>query len=168
MSNLLISSSYASRSSLYTSHSLTMWVLLSIVVPHGHICVATSSSRLLEYLFLLSGRSRSPTRNRSFAFSRSALGCADTFPYQHIPSTRRVSLSASPLSPYFLALAFPFLLRTLSFTSVLYPPNFSIDSTSSWSPPKSFHIFSTTLSHLIPVRPFVDIWGGGAGRCWLY
>ena len=39
------------------------------------------------------------------------------------------------------------------FTSVLYPPNFSIDNT--WSPPKSFHIMSTTLSHLIPARPFV-------------
>ena len=29
------------------------------------------------------------------------------------------------------------------------------DSTSSWSPPKSFRIFSTTSSHLIPARPFV-------------
>ena len=35
----------------------------------------------------------------------------------------------------------------LSFTCVLYPPNLSIDSTSSWSPPKSFHIF---LDYVIP------------------
>ena len=67
-SNLLISSSNASRSSLYISDSPTVWVLPSIVVPHGHIFVATSSSsRLLLYLFLLSGRSRPPTRNRSFS-----------------------------------------------------------------------------------------------------
>ena len=42
----------------------------------------------------------------------------------------------------------------LYFTSVSYPPNFSLDSTSSWSSPISFHIFSTTLSHHIPGRPF--------------
>ena len=40
------------------------------------------------------------------------------------------------------------------FTSVLYPPNFSIDSISSWLPPKSFHTFLTALFHLIPPRPF--------------
>ena len=38
---------------------------------------------------------------------------------------------------------------------MLYPPNFYVESTSSWSPPKSFHIFSTTLSHLIPAHPYV-------------
>ena len=63
-SNFLISSN-ASRSSLYISHSPTMRVLLCIVVQHGHIFIATpSSSGRLVYLvnlFLLSGRSRSPT-----------------------------------------------------------------------------------------------------------
>ena len=39
----------------------------SNVVPHGRIC-APMSSRLLGYLFLLSGRSRSATRNRTFVF----------------------------------------------------------------------------------------------------
>ena len=47
------------------------------------------------------------------------------------------------------------LFSIISLTSVSHPPNFYIDSTSSRSPPKSFHIFSTTLSHLIPARPFV-------------
>ena len=61
-------SSNASRSSLYISHSPTMWVLLyHVVVPHGHTFVATSSSRLLVYLFFLVGP-RSPTRNRTFSF----------------------------------------------------------------------------------------------------
>ena len=128
-------------------------------MPHGHIFVATSSSRLLlVYLFPLSGRSGSPTRNRSVsAFSRSPLGRACTFSFQYLPSTPCMSLRVASLSPYFLALVFPFLLfRIIYFAYVLYPPNFSIDSTaSSWSPPKSFHIFSITLSHLIPARPFV-------------
>ena len=111
-SNCLISSSNAFRSSLYISHCPTMGVILSVVLQHGHIFVATSSfSPTLVYIFLLSGRSRSPTRKRSFSFfSRSPLGREDTFPFQYVPSTPRVSPSAFPLSPYFLALAFPFLL----------------------------------------------------------
>ena len=49
-SNFLISFSNASRSSLYISHSLTMWVILYIVVPHGRTRASTpSSSRLLVY-----------------------------------------------------------------------------------------------------------------------
>ena len=106
-------------------------------------------------------------------------------------------LSASPLSPYFLALSSLFLLLfilLLSCTRQTYlqtvpmgengkraswnkmgqrsrenmegfrgrprgrspPKSFHIFSTTlSWSPPKSFHIFSTTLSHHIPARPFV-------------
>ena len=39
-------------------------------------------------------------------------------------------------------------------TSVLYPPNFSMDSTSSRSP-KPFLSFSTTLSHLFPAPSVV-------------
>ena len=40
-------------------------------MPHGQTFVATSSSaRLLAYLFLLSGRSRSPGGHRSFGFFR--------------------------------------------------------------------------------------------------
>ena len=47
---------------------------ISFVWPQGHIiCASSSSSRLLVYLFVLSGRSRSPARNRSpgheFTFS---------------------------------------------------------------------------------------------------
>ena len=44
------------------------------------------------------------------AFSRSPLGRADTFLFQYLASTPRISPSAYPLSPYFLALTFPFLL----------------------------------------------------------
>ena len=63
----------------------------------------------------------------------------------NVKTTTIYPLSFSPLSPYFLALAFS-LASILSFTSVLYPPNFSIDSTSSWSPPKS----SIFLGYVIP------------------
>ena len=75
---LLISSSDASRPSLYISRSPTMCVLLSAFVPHGHICASmSSSSRLLVYLFLVSGRSRSPTRNRSFSFFAQSIGACE-------------------------------------------------------------------------------------------
>ena len=42
------------------------------------------------------------------AFSRSPLGRADTFLFQFLLSTPRISLSDSPLSLFFLVLAFPF------------------------------------------------------------
>ena len=65
----------------------------------------------------------------------------------------RISLSVS-LSPYFLALAFPFLVFFLLLLSCTRQTSL-IDGTSSWSPPESFHVFWTTLSHLIPARTFV-------------
>ena len=56
-------------------HTFLLCESYSIIVPrHGHILVATSSSRLLVYHFLLSGRSRSPTRNRSFSFFAQFIG----------------------------------------------------------------------------------------------
>ena len=56
-------------SSLYISHSLTLWFLLLIVGPQGHIIAATcSSSRGLEYLILCSGRFRCHTRNCSISY----------------------------------------------------------------------------------------------------
>ena len=96
------------------------------------------------------------------AFSRSPLGRADTFSYQHLPSTPRIYLKCFSSFPFFLSASLS-PSSILSFTTVLYPPNFSIDSTSSWSSPKSFHIFSTTLSHLIPARHFVSLNNGRGG-----
>ena len=98
------------------------------------------------------------------AFSRSPLGRANTFSFQYLPSTPRISPSDYPLSPYFVALAF-FVSSVLSSTYVLYPPKFSIGSTSFWSSPIFFHIFSTTLSILFqlalllfsPVQPY-QLW----------
>ena len=78
------------------------------------------------------------------AFSRSPLGCADTFSFQYLRSTPRISLKCFSSFALFLSASLS-LFSLLSFTSVLYPPNFSMDSTSSWSPPKSFHIFSTDV-----------------------
>ena len=85
-SNFVISSSNASRSSLYISRPPTLWVLLSVVVPHGHIFAATSSpSRLLAYLFLLSGRSRPSTRIAVSAFSEGGGGVYSALAVQSTP-----------------------------------------------------------------------------------
>ena len=73
---------------------------------------------------------------------------------QYLPSNPRISFKYVSSFTLFFSASLS-LFSTLYFTSVLYPPNFSIDRTSSWSPPKYFHIFSTMLSHLIPARPFV-------------
>ena len=85
------------------------------------------------------------------AFSCSPLGRVNTFSFQYLPSTPRMCFSSFTL---FLSAILSFS-SILFFTLVLYPPNFSIDSVFSWSPPNSVHILSTTLSHLIPARPFV-------------
>ena len=87
-------------------------------------------------------------------FSLSPLGRADTFSFQHLPPTPRISPSVSSFSRYFLALAFPFLVW---FILLIFctRQNISVNSTYSWLPPESFYIFSTALSHLIPARPFV-------------
>ena len=83
-------------------------------MQHGHMCASTSSSsRLLVYLFLLSGRSRSLHEIAVSAFPRSPLGRADTFSFQYLPQTPCISPSVSPFSPYLLALAVPFLLSFL-------------------------------------------------------
>ena len=91
---------------------------LSIVVPHGHILVATSSSsQLLVYLFLLSGGSRPLHEIAVSAVSRSPLCRADRYvSFQYLPSTPRSSLSACSISHLFLALAFPFFYFFLSCT----------------------------------------------------
>ena len=73
----LISPSNTSRSFLYISHSPTsrMWVLLSTFFQQGHIRPSpSSSSRLLVYLSLLSGRSRPPARNRCFSVFTQSIG----------------------------------------------------------------------------------------------
>ena len=108
------------------------------------------------------------------AFSRSPFRRADTFSFQYLPSTPRIYFKRFSSFTSFLSATSLSLSSVTSVTSVLYPPKFSIDSTSayswsppksypknppkfsmdstsaySWSPPKSFHIFSTTLSHHI-------------------
>ena len=113
-----------------------------------HIWVATSpSSRLLVNLFLLSGRSRSPTRSRTFSFFAYSIGPCR---YVLIPiSSLNPPYISTCFSSFTLFLSASFSLSSIfSYTSVLHLPNFSIDSTSSWFSPKSFHIFSTTSSNL--------------------
>ena len=102
---LFSSSLNTSRSSFVHSHSPTTWFYL-IALPQGHIC-ASSSARLLVYLLLLSGRSRSPTRNRTSAFSRSPLGQATTFSILSILLTPRKSLKCSSSFTVLLGASFP-------------------------------------------------------------
>ena len=55
-------------------HILPQCEFYSTALPQGPICTSSSSfSRLLAYLFL-SGRSRSPARNRSFSFFAYSIG----------------------------------------------------------------------------------------------
>ena len=66
---------------LFPFHILLLCEFYSIALPHGYICVSTSSSsRLLVNLFLLSGRVRSPKQNHSFSvFIKSRGPCRFVF-----------------------------------------------------------------------------------------
>ena len=116
------------------------------------IC-ASMSSPLLVYLFFLVGPG--PLHEIAVsAFSRSPFGRATAFSFKCIfPEPPYISLAC--FSSFTLFLSANISLAFFFFYFCLYPPNFSIDSISSWSPRNSFHVFSTTLSHLIPARPFV-------------
>ena len=130
-----------------------MRVLLSFALPHGHICASTSSSRLLVYLFFLPGRSRSPTRKRSWSvFVKSTGPCKYVFiPIPSLnPSCISNSLSDSTL---FLSARLS-LLSVISSTYALYLPNVTADITSSWFPPTFIRTFSTMPSHVVPARSF--------------
>ena len=89
------------------------------------------------------------------AFSCSPLGRANTFSFHICLQPPYISTKCFSSFTVFLSANFAFS-SVLSFASVLYPPKFS-----TWTVhlgllnPKSFHIFSTTLSHLISARPFV-------------
>ena len=88
------------------------------------------------------------------ALSRSPLGRANTFSLLFLPSTPLISVKLFPDSILFRSASLS-LLCILSSTSPLQFPNFPADIAPSWFPPISFRTFSTTLSHLIPARPFV-------------
>ena len=92
------------------------------------------------------------------AFSRSPLGRANTFSFLFLLLTPRKSLKCSSSFTLFLRVRSLSLVSVLSFPSVLYSPNFSMNSISSWFPPISFHTFSTTLSHLIPALALLSRW----------
>ena len=143
-----------SRSSMYNSHSPTTPVLPSLALPQGHTCASCSSFRPLVYLFLLSGRSSSPKRTSVSTFARSPVGRTSASSFQSLLVISRIYLNIFSLPPYFLTLAFP-LFCCPSITSVSNPLNCSMLRISSWLPPISFGALSTTLSHLIPARPFV-------------
>ena len=92
--------------------SVTIWVLPSCALPQGKLCAPSSSStRLLVYLIRASP---GPVHENSVsAFSRNPSGRASTFYFSSLFVNPRKSLNVLPLSPYFLALAFPLLLHLL-------------------------------------------------------
>ena len=95
----------------------------------------------LEYLILLSGRSRSSKLNPSFSFFAlcSPLGRSDTFAFKYLPSTPCISLCSFLLQPHFIApglifFLFPVVLQfctrqpcvyTLHLVSLLINPSMS-------------------------------------------
>ena len=87
------------------------------------------------------------------AFSRSPLGRANTFSFLFLLLTPRKSLKCCSSFTLFLSASVSNMYM-LSFSSVLYPANFSMDIISSWFLPISFQTFSTTLSHLYSISPF--------------
>ena len=63
--------------------------------------LASSSTRLRVYLFLMSGRSRSPAQKRSFSVFAWPIGpCKNTFLFLSLILTPRISLSVLPRSPF--------------------------------------------------------------------
>ena len=136
-----------------TFHILPLCESYSAVLPQGHICASYSSSRSLVYLFFLPGRSRSPTPKSQFQRLRVLYWAVQIRFHSYRVLTPRISLKCSSCS-FFLSAVFS-LLFILHFATVLYLPKFSMDSITSWLPLISFQKYSTTLSHLIPARPFV-------------
>ena len=88
------------------------------------------------------------------AFSRKSIGPCK---YLFIPiASLNPPYYSERFSDFTLFLSASLSLRFMfSSSSTLHLPKFSADSISCWFAPISFHTFSTTLSHLIPARPFV-------------
>ena len=79
----------------------------------------------------------------------SLLGSANTFSFLYLPLKphQRVFLKCSSSFTLILSASLS-LISTLSFISVLYPPNFSMDSISSWSPPTCISLYF--LDYTVP------------------
>ena len=107
------------------------------------------------YFFLLAAPDHLHEKRSFSVFAKSLGPCKYVFiPIPSLSPPYISTAGVSPISHYFLALAFPFFLSF--FYCCLLPPKiicghhlFLV------SPYICFHAFSTTLSHLIPARPFV-------------
>ena len=139
---------------VYFTFSYYMSPTLYCCATRAHICshVLLLPTTGVSNIFYLVGPGP-PHEIAVSAFSRSPLGRADTFSFQYIPSNPYICECFSSFTLFLSACLC--LSSILFFTSILRPPNFCVDSTSSSPPPISFHIFSTTLSHLIRARPYV-------------
>ena len=123
------------------SHSVrsTLFLLCRKGTP-AHLLPPPPDYWYLVYLFLLFDKFRSPARNRGFSVFAQSIGPSNYvfIPIFSLKTPPEYHSSVPPHSSCFLALAIPFFLAFLVLP-VLQPPNFSMDSISSWLPPMPFH-----------------------------
>ena len=125
-------------------HILLLCEFYSVALPtRAHLCIyfllpATTG----KSLFLLSGRSRSPTRNlSSCVFANKSIGSCK-YVFIPIPSLNPPSISKSFSDSTVYLSATLAILPILPSTSALYLPNFPADIKSSWFPPICPSMFS--------------------------
>ena len=169
---LFTSSPKTSRSSLYIS--VSHYVSCTLLLCHKGTSVHLLPPPL-DYCytsFFFRAGPGPPHKITASGFSRSPLGRANTFSFLYISSlTPRMYRNVPPLSRCFLALrgCHFFLPGMIYFTSALYPPNLSMDGTSSWfnissrfhplypsiiSRPRYAILFQLALLLLTPIHPY--------------
>ena len=131
-------------------------------MPQGQIC--SSSSRLLVNLFFLAGPG--PLHGIAVsAFPRSPLGRENTFSFPYLILNHRTTRKCSSSLTFHSASRSVFYI--LSFTSVLFPPHFSMDTITSWFPLVSLPYFPdyiippcsrSSFCHFFPYSPFSYGW----------
>lgn len=149
-----------------TVRNLPLYVFYS-ALPKGQFCAFSSSSTILPmYPFLFTGRSRSPTQNRSFSFSGFLIEVMQIrfHPYL-LPQETNISSDALPHPP-FLSACFP-LGFVFSLTIALYPPTLTglpdLVLVSSYSLPyfQDYTIpshYSVPFRYFLPYGPINDGW----------
>ena len=152
-SNVFMSN--ASRSPLYGPQSPTT---LYIVVPHGHIFLATSSSsRLLAYLFFLIRPDPLLYPKSQFRLFGVVHWAVRLRFHSNIILQPPGYLRACPLSQFLLALAFLLLVLHFLLLSCTRQTSLQTVSVSSWSPTISFYIVSTDCVLSLPI-PALAFW----------
>ena len=153
----LIFRSITCRSSLYISHSPTMWVLLYCVATSAHLCIIFLLPSTTGIPLSTFWQVQVPHAKSHFQRFR-PLGRANTFSFLFLLLTPRKSLSVPPPSPCFLALASPYFYPTVSLLGfLLYPPIFSRLRYPT--------LFKLALLLLSPIQPY-QLWMAPSVLAW--